>query len=423
METIVLTVIVSCLLVGALCYFIFDQRQKTQSLLLNNQREAYLQLSHQLNKKEQDLEKVTLQKFEVEKRLVGLATELRSAEHQLATLKEDESRNLSKFESMAGKILEVQASHLYNRQSKGLKEILGPLENRIKEFESKVETASKESIKQHTSLKEQILYLSKQNKQVSEEANNLAKALKGDFKKQGNWGEVILEMILEKSGLEKNREYFIQESFKLENGRSLRPDVVIHLPKNKRLIIDSKVSLVAYDAMCAADAKEELLRQQKRHTLALRRHVDELSTKNYHDLYKIESPDFVLLFVPIDSACSAALQSDPRLYEYAFQQNIIIVTPSTLLATLKTVETLWRTDKQNRYALQIAEEAGKMYDKLAAFVQDMHRLGTQLTTVQKSYQQSMNKLSEGNGNVLRKAELVKSLGAKANKHLAIQNSN
>ena len=358
-------------------------------------------------------------KRQLERSNIHLMSELEQSIKNLEFYKSNTAQQSVQFENIANRLLESHAQSFTQKQEKGIREILLPLQEKIKVFEQKVEASNHESFKRHISLKEQISFLSKQSQQVSEEANNLAKALKGDYKKQGNWGELILEMILEKSGLEKDREYYVQESLRDSNGMIKKPDVIIHLPNKKRLIIDSKVSLIAYDQFCASGDREEGRLHQKNHASAIRKHIDGLSDKNYHELYKSESPDFVLMFVPIDSAFSVALQYDGSIYEYGFKKNIIIVTPSTLLATLKTIETLWRNEKQNRFAVQIAEEAGKMYDKFVLFLKDMEKMGIQLETVKQTYKDSIKKLSEGNGNLIRKAELVKSLGAKANKSIGM----
>ncbi|MFZ1558863.1 MAG: DNA recombination protein RmuC, partial [Saprospiraceae bacterium] len=231
------------------------------------------------------------------------------------------------------------------------------------------------------------------------------------------WGELILESILDKSGLEKNREYFVQVTERNDEGKMYKPDVVIQLPDGKKLIIDSKVSLNAYEMMVNADTDDEQKIAHKAHVLAVKNHIDSLASKNYHDLYKVESPDFVLMFIPIDTALSAAIQLDSELYLYAFDKNIVMVAPSTLLATLKTVDTMWRNDKQNRFAMEIAEEAGKMYDKFVGFADDMDKLGKQLNTAQSTYHDSMKKLNSGTGNLVSRAENIKALGAKANKSL------
>ena len=329
----------------------------------------------------------------------------------------DDEGKLQKFENLANRVLKQQSSVLNERQAKGMKDILDPLKEKIKSFEEKVDLTSKEYIKGQTSMKEQIFHLAQQSEKVSRDANNLAKALKGDFKKQGNWGELILESILDKSGLEKGREYFIQVSERSHDGNLRKPDVVIQLPDGKKMIIDSKVSLVAYDSAFSTDNEEEMNSHLLAHSVAMKKHIDELSMKNYHDLYEMASPDFVLMFVPIDSAFSAALRHNNDLYQYGYSKNIVIVTPSTLLATLKTVETLWKNEKYNANALEIATEAGRMYDKFVGFVSDLSKLGVQLNTVNSTYTASMNKLKQGTGNLIKRAERLRTLGAKTNKSL------
>lgn len=333
----------------------------------------------------------------------------------------DSEIQMQKFENIANKILHHQTIALDEKQKLGMKEILEPLKEKIKLFEDKIEKTNLDSAGRHESLKEQMKVLYEKSDQVSKDANNLVKALKGDYKKQGNWGELILESILSKSGLEKNREYFVQVSEKNDEGKTYKPDVVIHLPDGKKLIIDSKVSLVAYEMMVNAESEEDQKSAHKAHVIAIKSHIENLASKNYHDLYKVESPDFVLMFVPIDTAFSAAIQYDPELYSYAFHKNIVMVAPSTLLATLKTVDSMWRNDKQNRFAMEIAEEAGKMYDKFVGFTDDMEKLGKQIYTVQNTYNDSMKKLSTGTGNLVSRAENVKSLGAKANKTISKSN--
>ena len=333
--------------------------------------------------------------------------------------KQDSTILENKFEVLAHKILEEKEQQVHKKQMQHLSFILDPLQEKIKRFEARVEQTHTDTIARHESLKEQIKYLSAQSQKVSQDAANLAKALKGDFKKQGNWGEMILENILDKSGLEKGREYHTQVSIRNEEGELQKPDVIIDLPDGKKIIIDSKVSLRAYDAMINAEEKEQALFSQKLHAQAIKSHIDGLTHKNYHQLYQIESPDFVLMFIPIDAAFSSALQYDEQLYQYAFDKNIVLVSSSTLLATLKTVETMWRNDKQNKNALEIASEAGKMYDKFSNFVLDMNKLGQQMSTVQKTYSESMKKLQTGTGNLISRAEKIRNLGAKSNKRISI----
>lgn len=329
-------------------------------------------------------------------------------------------KSLLEFENVANRLLEQKSNKFSLANKESLTQILTPLQQKIKEFETKIENSDKESVERHSSLKELVKVVSQQSEKVAKDANNLAKALKGDFKKQGNWGELILQSLLDKSGLEKDREYFLQKSERDADGGLHKPDVVIELPDSKKIIVDSKVSLVAYDQMVSAVDEEEARTFRKNHALAIKAHINGLSEKNYHTLYQIESPDFVMMFIPIDTAFSSALSEDNSLFEYAFKKNIIIVTASTLLATLKTVETIWKNDKQNRYAKEIAEEAGKMYDKFVGFTDDMEKLGNQLGTVRKTYDASMKKLTNGTGNLVRKAEKIKQLGANTTKSIPMK---
>ncbi len=324
----------------------------------------------------------------------------------------------NEFKNIAQQLLEEKSKSFATSQKKELNEVLAPLKERIQHFENKVDSSNKESIARHASLKEQIVGLSELNKQMSQEAQQLTNALKQDNKAQGNWGELILESILDKSGLEKGREYHLQESLVNDEGKTYRPDVIIDLPDGKKIIIDSKVSLKAYNEFVNPTPETDNKIALKAHCISLRKHIEGLAAKNYHDLYRIESPDFVMMFVPIETAFSAALSAQQDLYTYAFEKNIVIVTPSTLLATLKTVETLWRNDKQQRNAIGIATEAGKMYDKFAALVDDLNKIGQRIGQTQEAYNDSMKKLHTGKGNLLTRAEKLKQLGAKANKSLA-----
>lgn len=339
---------------------------------------------------------------------------------QFDAYQKDLQRQSDHFRNLANEILDEKAKRFDEQQRKGIGDILNPLKERIAHFEKKVTQTDQDAIRRHASLKEQITLLSNQSQAVAQDAQNLAKALKGDFKKQGNWGEMILESILQKSGLVKDREYFTQVTEFNEEGRAVRPDVVIHLPDNKRLIIDSKVSLVSYNTAIASVEESALQSAKRAHAVAVKKHVDDLSQKNYHDLYKMESPDFVLMFIPIDTAFSLALEESPGLYAYAFERNIVIVTPSTLLATLKTVDTMWQNDRYNKNALEIASEAGKMLDKFEALTQDLEKLGKQLNTAQGTYHDTMKKLHTGRGNLVSKAQKVLELGAKASRRAEIE---
>lgn len=359
--------------------------------------------------------------IELNKELAAVTADNRSLLDKLDMQMEQfqEMRLTSKleFKELANQLLEEKANQFDAQHKKGIAEVLSPLKEKIKSFEEKVEVTNKESIARHSSLKEQISGLRSLNEKMTQEAVNLTNALKQDTKAQGNWGELILQSILEKSGLTKDREFFIQRSLKNDEGKTLRPDVIIELPKNKKIIIDSKVSLKAYEQLVNVEEQKEQNSALKAHLISIKNHIDGLASKNYHSLYQIESPDFVLMFVPIETAFSIAINKDKDLYAYAFNKNIVIVTPSTLLATLKTVESLWQNEKQQKYALEIATEAGKMYDKFVNFVSDLESVGQRIDQSQTAYRDTMKKLQTGNGNLISKAEKIKSLGAKTNKSL------
>jgi DNA recombination protein RmuC len=322
------------------------------------------------------------------------------------------------FENLANKILEEKTNKFTQQNQENMKNILTPLQDKIQLFEKKVEDTHKESIDYHAALRQQILGLSMINEQMSKETLNLTKALKGDSKMQGNWGELVLERVLEKSGLEKGREYEIQQSFTTAEGNRVFPDVVINLPDGKKMIVDSKVTLTAYERYVNEDDDDNLKSQYlKEHLNAIRRHVEQLGEKNYQDLYQIESPDFVLLFIPIEPAFALALNEDSTLYNKAFEKNIVIVTPSTLLATLRTIDSMWANQKQQENALEIARQAGALYDKFEGFVSDLIKIGKRMDEAKVEYGNAMNKLVEGKGNLITSVEKLKKMGAKAKKAL------
>ena len=321
------------------------------------------------------------------------------------------------FENLANKILEDKSAKFTEQNSLNMKNILMPLQDKIQGFEQKVEQTHKESIDYHAALRQQILGLSEMNAQMSKETLNLTKALKGDSKMQGNWGELVLERVLEKSGLEKGREYEVQQSFTNTDGSKVFPDVVINLPDGKKMIVDSKVSLVAYEKWINEDSdilKIDFLRE---HVNSIKRHVEQLGNKNYQDLYQIESPDFVLLFIPIEPAFAIALNEDSTLYNRAFDRNIVIVTPTTLLATLRTIDSMWSNQKQQENAFEIARQAGALYDKFEGFVSDLVRIGNKIKDTKTEYESAMSKLVEGRGNLISSVEKLKKMGAKAKKSL------
>ncbi|WP_395057523.1 DNA recombination protein RmuC [Flavobacterium sp.] len=321
------------------------------------------------------------------------------------------------FENLANKILEEKTNKFTEQNKENMKNILSPLQDKILHFEKKVEDTHKESIDYHAALRQQILGLSEMNAQMSKETLNLTKALKGDSKMQGNWGELVLERVLEKSGLEKGREYEVQQSFTTAEGNRVFPDVVINLPDGKKMIVDSKVTLTAYERYINEDNDDLKTQHLKDHVLAIKRHVEQLGDKNYHDLYQIESPDFVLLFIPMEPAFALALNEDTTLYNKAFEKNIVIVTPSTLLATLRTIDSMWANQKQQENAMEIARQAGALYDKFEGFVTDLIKIGKKIDESKIEYSGAMNKLVEGKGNLITSVEKLKKMGAKAKKAL------
>ena len=333
---------------------------------------------------------------------------------QKTDLEKLQEKFTKEFENLANKILDDKSSKITQQNKENLKTILDPLQQKIKTFEEKVENTQKESIGMHAALKEQLSNLKDLNLQMSKEAINLTKALKGDSKTQGNWGELVLERVLEKSGLEKGREYFVQQSFTNDQGKRVLPDVIIQLPDHKKMIIDSKVTLTAYEQYVNAENDTEKQHYLKEHVNSLKRHIEQLSAKKYEDLYAMESPDFVLLFVPIEPAFAIALNADNQLYNKAFEKNIVIVTPTTLLATLRTIDSMWNNEKQQQNAIEIATQAGRLYDQFVNLTDDLIKVGNQLRTVQGTYDTSMKKLT-GKGNIIKKVENIKKLGVKTSK--------
>lgn len=378
----------------------FEKQVQFASAEKENIRTEKDSLAIQLSKKEVDFENL----WERHKEQKNEITEL-------------QEKFTKEFENLANKILEEKSAKFTEQNSENMKSILLPLQDKIQGFEQKVEQTHKESIDYHAALRQQIVGLSEMNAQMSKETLNLTKALKGDSKMQGNWGELVLERVLEKSGLEKGREYEVQQSFTNNEGNRVFPDVVINLPDGKKMIVDSKVSLVAYERWINEESEILKIDYLKEHVNSIRRHVEQLGNKNYHDLYQIESPDFVLLFIPIEPAFAIALNEDSALYNKAFDRNIVIVTPSTLLATLRTIDSMWANQKQQENAFEIARQAGALYDKFEGFVTDLVRIGNKIKDTKTEYESAMSKLVDGRGNLISSVEKLKKMGAKAKKSL------
>ncbi|QBA64436.1 DNA recombination protein RmuC [Muriicola soli] len=416
------------LLVGILGFFLGNyierlKRKSIQSTL--EERERQLRSSREELEERLGTERAATELLRTEN--TGLAQQITRNEADLENLRQKlgeqkeeveqlQEKFTKEFENLANKILDEKSLKFTEQNQKNIKHILNPLQEKIQLFEKKVEESQKENISIHSALKEQLLNLQNQNLKITKEAENLTKALKGDSKMQGNWGELVLERVLEKSGLEKDREYTVQQSFTREDGSRVLPDVVINLPDSKKMVIDSKVSLTDYERF--VNAEEELQDKfLKDHINSLKKHVDQLSAKKYEDLYDMESPDFVLMFVPIETAFSAAINKDASLYNNAFEKNIVIVTPSTLLATLRTIDTMWNNEKQQRNAIEIARQAGALYDKFEGFVTDLTKVGKKMDEAKNEYRGAMNKLVEGRGNIITSIQKLKKMGAKAKKSI------
>lgn len=336
---------------------------------------------------------------------------------QEKTIQEIQQKFQLEFQNIANKLLDEKSQKFVETNRANLDILLNPLKENIKAFEEKVDKVYNMEAAERNTLKGVITQLMELNQLISNEAQNLTKALKGDNKKQGNWGEVILERVLERSGLVKDQEYRIQASFTGNDGNRLQPDVIIDLPDDKHLVIDSKVSLIAYERLVNCETDEERKLFSKGHVESIRSHVNGLSSKNYHDLHQINSPDFVLLFIPIESSFSFAVQIDAELFSDAWDKRVVIVSPSTLLATLRTIASIWKQERQNRNVLEIARLSGAMYDKFVGFVSDMESIGKNIKQSQSAYDNAISKLTDGNGNLTKTAEKIKSLGAKANKQI------
>ena len=358
-------------------------------------------------------------------RLAKAEVEFANLREKLSTQKQEmedlQKKFTTEFENVANKILEKNSEKFTAANQKNIGEVLNPLKEKIQLFEKKVEDTYKQGLKDQTDLRAELKKLYDLNSKISEEANNLTKALKGDVKKQGNWGEVVLERILERSGLNEGSEgYEKQFSTYSDEGKRIQPDIVINLPDDKHIIVDSKVSLVAYEKAVNAGNEEERAQFLKEHLLSLKHHIKGLSEKHYQNAGGINSPDFVLLFIPIEASFSVAVQEDQDLFSYAWDQKVVLVSPSTLLATLRTIASVWKQENQTRNAIEIARQGGALYDKFVGFVADMEKIGSQLKSTGKVYDDAMGKLRDGRGNLLRSAEKLHELGVKTKKELPKQ---
>lgn len=390
---------------------------REKGILLEKNNELVLQK----DKKAEEFDFERRKNEELNNRIARAETENKNLIEKLEThkkeLEEIQKKFTTEFENIANKILKQNSQEFTSVNQKNIGDILNPLKEKILNFEKKVEDTYQKGIKDQTDLKAELKKLYDLNSKISEEANNLTRALKSDSKKQGNWGEVILERVLERSGLVKGQEYDTQVTARNESGEMLRPDVIVKLPENKHIIIDSKVSLVAYEAYINNENQDLRDGYLKQHIDSIKNHVKGLSEKNYTNASLFDTPDFVLLFMPIESAFSAAIQADVDLFNFAWEKKIVMVSPTTLLATLRTVASIWKHEKQTQNAMEIASQGGALYDKFVGFLKDLEDLGLQIGRVSKTYDEAKNKLSDGRGNIIRQVEALKKLGAKTTKSI------
>ena len=321
------------------------------------------------------------------------------------------------FKNLANEILDDKSKKFSDHNKEVVQNLLNPLGAKINDFQKRINDIHKEDVEGRATLYEQLNSLKDLNKQMSKDADNLTKALKGESKTQGTWGEFILESVLEKSGLVKGEQYKVQKSFVSEDGKRQQPDVIVYLPEGKNIIIDSKVSLVAYERFTSSDDEDERKKYITDHIKSIEKHFKDLSEKKYQNIYDLNTPDFVLMFIPIEPAFATAVQFSQKLFYDAFDKNIVIVSPSTLLATLRTIESIWRQENQNKNAMEIARQSGALYDKFVGFVENLISIGKKLDSTKDEYNSAMNKLYDGSGNIVRRVEKLKELGAKTTKNI------
>lgn len=366
----------------------------------------------ELEKMRADLATKMVEQATTVTKMEGLKEQLAEQKQAMADL---QKRLTTEFENMANRILKERAAELSETSKKDLGAILNPLKDNIAEFKQQVREAYSLEMRDKAGLREQLKLLTEQNARISDEANNLTKALKGDVKQQGNWGEIVLERVLEMSGLHIGREFEREAVSKDDSDAAKRPDVIVHLPDNKHVVIDSKVSLVAYDRLVNAPDNAAYETALKEQVASLKKHVNELAAKNYPNLPGLNAPDFVLMFVPIEAMFSVAVDADKNLFAYAWEKKIVIVSPTTLLATLRTIASIWQQENQTKNAFEIARLGGVLYDKMVGFIDDFQKIKRSLDAADKAYNDALGKMSTGKGNMLNTATRIKELGAKAGK--------
>ena len=375
----------------------------------------------QVKKEKNSLE---LHNQHLEKELVVLQNryevELQAANDKLQLLQDAKNELSREFQNLSAKIYEEKTKQFSSQSKEQLELLLKPFREQIENFSKQSLKQFETEIKERHLLKNELLTLKEMNARLADEALNLTKALKGENKTQGNWGEIVLERILEQSGLREGVEYELQATLKNDENKTYRPDVIIHMPQNRDIVIDSKVSLNAYERFMSAESEEQKHKALKEHLQSIHSHIKELSTKHYEDLKQINSLDFVLMFMPIEGSFLLALEHDSEFFKRAYDENILVVSPSTLLVTLRTIEHIWRTEHQEQHAQKIAKEAEAMYDKLVLFVDEMQNIGNYIHKTQDAYDKAMNRLSSGRGNVIKRVQNMIDLGIKPKKSLPIR---
>ena len=403
-----------------------ELRQQAQQLLVDIAREQeknnyFEQVNGMLQQREEELDQLREQLQNKHGQVSELTTRLEEQQQQgaekLQLINASRTELAHQFKTLAQEVFDEKGRVFTNKNSEQLHQLLEPFREQLHEFEKKVDDVYINDVRERVSLKQELENLRQINVQMNKEAINLTRALKGDKKVQGNWGELVLERVLEQSGLRAGIEYDAQGAFRDADKKLLKPDVIIHLPEDKDVVVDSKVSLVAYERYCNEEDSEVQAKALSEHVAAVRQHITGLSDKDYTSLQGLRSLDFVLMFMPIEAAFMAAFQADDTLFNHAFERRIVVVTPTTLLATLRTIENIWRYERQNQNAQAIAERAGAVYDKLRGFVEDMEKLGVQLATVDTTYQTAMTKLTQGRGNLVSQANRFVDLGVKVRKQL------
>ncbi len=425
MEIIILAVISLSLFIAVIILYGKNTSvQKALQDLISEKTKFETQTNQLANENSSLKEENTITKEELSKIKINLSEsnqDNRYLREHLNTQKEELTRLQEhfkkEFEVLAQKILDDKTEKFVQQNEKNIGTLLKPLEEKIKEFREKVENVNKEQISRNSSLLEKIKQLSSMYDSMSTETKNLTQALRSDTKTQGNWGEFILESILEKSGLRNEYEFFTQSSYTSDNGQRFRPDVVVQLPENKQIVIDSKVSLTAYTNLTGAESEQEKATHLKLHIQSVRQHIKDLSEKKYHEIPQIKSLDFVLLFIPIEPAFHLAIHEDQKLFLDAYEKNIILVSPTTLLATLRTISGIWKQEYQNKNTLEIAAQAGRLYDKFVLFIEDLQEIGMRIQQTQNAYHNATNKLQTGKGNLIGRAQKLKKLGVSSAKEL------